>query len=217
MASKNTILRAIRASAVPDHGLPTLTRAWTRYPDPLRQFQETVEAVGGRCLQLENLDQVRASLVAQRSYADAAKVVSTVTGIDSTFDVSSIGNPHEMESIDWAVLPGLLGVAENGAVWVTDESVCHRALYFIVQHLALVVPAHRIVHNLHEAYEHLMVGTSSLGVFISGPSKTADIEQSLVIGAHGPRSLTVFCLAECEGVASGSLPGWPATDLDPQR
>ncbi len=109
-------------------------------------------------------------------------------------DLADVRDPHELESVDWAIMPGLFGVAENGAIWVTDEKVPHRAIYFIVQHLALVLPADQLVHNMHEAYDRLTVGTSSLGVFISGPSKTADIEQSLVIGAHGPRSLTVFCM-----------------------
>ena len=78
--------------------------------------------------------------------------------------------------------------------WRLQSYFCvpHRAIFFITQHLALVVPAEQMVHNLHEAYARISLGTSSLGVFISGPSKTADIEQSLVIGAHGPRSLTVF-------------------------
>jgi L-lactate dehydrogenase complex protein LldG len=85
-------------------------------------------------------------------------------------------------------------VAENGSIWVTDRAVRHRALFFIVQHLALVIPAHSIVHNMHQAYDRLELGGAEFGVFIAGPSKTADIEQSLVIGAHGPRSLTVFCV-----------------------
>jgi L-lactate dehydrogenase complex protein LldG len=77
-------------------------------------------------------------------------------------------------------------------VWVTDEGVPHRAIYFIAQHVALVVPASRVVHNMHEAYERLRFERAGYGCFISGPSKTADIEQSLVIGAHGARSLTVI-------------------------
>ena len=83
-------------------------------------------------------------------------------------------------------------MAENGAVWVIDRHVRQRAIFFIPQHLALVVPREKIVHNLHEAYRRLAFDGPGFGVFISGPSKTADIEQSLVIGAHGPRSLTVI-------------------------
>jgi L-lactate dehydrogenase complex protein LldG len=47
---------------------------------------------------------------------------------------------------------------------------------------------------MHQAYDALTFGRAEFGTFIAGPSKTADIEQSLVIGAHGPRSLTVFCI-----------------------
>jgi L-lactate dehydrogenase complex protein LldG len=57
-----------------------------------------------------------------------------------------------------------------------------------------VIPAAEILDNMHQAYERLAFDKPGFGAFISGPSKTADIEQSLVIGAHGPRSLTVFCI-----------------------
>jgi L-lactate dehydrogenase complex protein LldG len=68
----------------------------------------------------------------------------------------------------------------------------HRAILFITQHLVLVVPRDQVIDNMHQAYERLSFADPGFGVFLSGPSKTADIEQSLVIGAHGPRSLTVF-------------------------
>jgi L-lactate dehydrogenase complex protein LldG len=87
-------------------------------------------------------------------------------------------------------------VAENGAVWVNDVAITHRVLYFLPQHLALVVPAAKLVHNLHDAYAQLPIGQTPFGSFISGPSKTADIEQALVIGAHGARSLTVFLVEQ---------------------
>jgi L-lactate dehydrogenase complex protein LldG len=97
---------------------------------------------------------------------------------------------------DFVVLAGELAVAENGAVWVSGAGVSHRVLYFLSQHLALVVPASTVVHNMHEAYARLKIGQSPFGTFISGPSKTADIEQALVIGAHGARSLTVFLVEQ---------------------
>ena len=110
--------------------------------------------------------------------------------------MEAIDDPHDLADVDFAVLPGQMAVAENAAVWTTEEGVRHRVVYFLTQHLALVVPRSRLVHNLHEAYERLSFGGNEFGVWISGPSKTADIEQSLVIGAHGARSLTVVLTDE---------------------
>jgi L-lactate dehydrogenase complex protein LldG len=123
-------------------------------------------------------------------------VASLVPGIPSrNVDLSAIEDPHDLEGIDVAVIPGTFGVAENAAVWIPGETLTpHRSIFVIVQHLILVVPAGEIVDNLHQAYERIQWSPNSFGIFISGPSKTADIEQSLVIGAHGARSCTVILL-----------------------
>jgi len=69
-------------------------------------------------------------------------------------------------------------------------------LFFLPQHLSIVLPSSQIVHNMHEAYAKAEPQKHAFSGFISGPSKTADIEQSLVIGAHGARSLTVLAVDE---------------------
>ena len=93
-----------------------------------------------------------------------------------------------IKNIDLAVVKGNFAVAENGAIWMKNENNRHRALYFIAQNIVIVINEDEIVNNMHEAYEKLSFEKAGFGVFISGPSKTADIEQSLVIGAHGPKS-----------------------------
>ena len=97
-----------------------------------------------------------------------------------------------MADLDFALVGAELGVAENGAVWVTGRERSQRAVCFIAEHLALVLPASLLVDDMHRAYERISFREPGYGTFIAGPSKTADIEQALVIGAHGARSLTVF-------------------------
>ena len=87
---------------------------------------------------------------------------------------------------------GVVGVAENAAIWLAVKEVVKRVLPFIAQHLVIIVDERDLVPTMHEAYARLDVRDSNYGVFVAGPSKTADIEQSLVIGAHGPRSMMVI-------------------------
>ena len=125
--------------------------------------------------------------------AKPRRIVSLVEGVGrANVDLEAIDDPHALQDLDFAVLPGQFAVAENGAVWFSAAGVKHRVVPFITQHLALVVPADQLLDNMHQAYDRLAFSEPGFGTFISGPSKTADIEQSLVIGAHGPRSLTVF-------------------------
>ena len=205
MSSRNEILKAVRRQLVEAVELPDLKAEWIRYPDPLAQFTEVLEGVGGRCVVAENLESANAELAKIPAYAEAKKIVSLLPGIGSAnVDLESIADPHDLEDVDYAILPGQFAVAENAAIWVTDAGIKHRVIYFLPQHLALVIPAEEILHNMHEAYDWLaqhprpdgrpQFDEAGFGAFISGPSKTADIEQSLVIGAHGARSLTVILL-----------------------
>ena len=130
-------------------------------------------------------------------YASAQERVSLVEGIgDSTYEESTLSQPSQLANLDWAILPGEFGVAENGAIWVTGLAARHRAVYFLCEHLVLVLSASQILHNMHQAYQRIAGFGSDdrppFGAFVAGPSKTADIEQSLVIGAQGPRSLDVL-------------------------
>lgn len=176
---------------MPDPALPR----GTVYPQPRAQFATVLTAVGGRCVEAANAADAHADLLTLSSYTSAGQRISLVPGVgESNVDLAILTDPHALAEVDFAVLPGELAVAENGAVWVSADSVLERTLYFLAQHLALVVPADNVVSNLHEAYRRLDIARCRFGTFISGPSKTADIEQSLVIGAHGARSLTVYLL-----------------------
>jgi L-lactate dehydrogenase complex protein LldG len=197
MSARNDILNAVRRNRPTACAAPELNAAWTTYHDRRQQFIDVLTAVGGTASCVDGLDDLNAQLAQLPAYAKASKIVSKVPGAGTpNVDLASLDSPHELADVDIAILPGQFAVAENAAVWVDDRDLPHRVLYFLCQHLVLVVPANEIVDHLHAAYERLAGAFAErvFGVFISGPSKTADIEQSLVIGAHGPRSLTVFLL-----------------------
>ena len=206
MSSRQDILSSIRRHRLVPVEHPSLEGDWIKYADPRRQFAETLAGVGGRCVSVADAAALNSELEQILAYTDSQTICSLVPGITrANLGLDAIDDPHKLADIDFAVLPGKLAVAENAAVWVTDEGVRHRAIYFIAQHVALVVPADRVASNMHEAYRELadcsggngapgLFRESRFGTFISGPSKTADIEQSLVIGAHGARSLTVFLI-----------------------
>ena len=122
-------------------------------------------------------------------YPDEKQIASNVEFCNvGNFNANEQEDVHTLKDIDLAVVKGNFAIAENGAIWMKDEENRHRALYFIAQNFVIVIDEKDILNNMHEAYQKLNFDNNGYGVFISGPSKTADIEQSLVIGAHGPKS-----------------------------
>ncbi len=193
MSNRERILQLVRQHQPSAVELPDLDLQSVRYDDPRAQFMEMLTAVGGQAVPVANLAAVHDQLQQMPVYFQAQRTCTLVEGAGAgNVDLSEIGDPHDLADVDLAIIPVQFGVAENGAVWLDDSSLAYRVLPFLTQHLAVVLPANEIVHTMHEAYRRLVFTEPRFGMFLSGPSKTADIEQSLVIGAHGARSLTVF-------------------------
>jgi len=193
MSSRDTILRALRAASVPAEPKPAYPKGIV-FQDRVAKFARVLQETGGVCVRVANIQEADAHLCELEAYRRSRQIASFVPGVGkSSFDCSQYKSPHELKDLDMAILPGEFGVAENASVWVPGRALGrHRVVFVISQHLVLVVGGHRIVNNMQEAYER--VNFESYGLFISGPSKTADIEQALVIGAQGPRSCTVFLI-----------------------
>jgi L-lactate dehydrogenase complex protein LldG len=153
----------------------------------IERFKTVLESIGGTAVELTT--KAECQEVIDKYYHDLVNVASDI--VSANVSINHETNKDTLEQVDLAVIQGEIGVAENGTIWVPESNMLNRALPFITQHLVLVLDRNNIVANMQQAY-HKLEGIGSYGVFIAGPSKTADIEQSLVIGAHGARSMMVL-------------------------
>ncbi len=159
------------------------------------QFAQVLATIGGQVIEIDGYDEIISYV--KGTFADASRIVTTISGLSGQlFDDKWIdGNPHDLANVELSIVAAHFGVAENGSVWVTEDLLCQqRVLPFITQNLAIVIDKQNIVPTMHHAYERIAGSDYGFGTFIAGPSKTADIEQSLVLGAHGSRTMTVFLM-----------------------
>lgn len=153
-------------------------------------FKNSISLVGGTIKEIES-NAIDTEIKA--IYLNAKRIVSvTEKSSLGTISVTQKTDPHTLEDIDLAIVEGELGVSENGAIWVTANNSIVRALPFITNDLVIILNKEKICLHMLNAYDIISTRKRDFGVFISGPSKTADIEQCLVVGAHGAMSLTVL-------------------------
>ena len=187
--ARRAILEAVRRARPPAVPLPSIAGVQdTASGDLVSRFAASAEAAAAivRRVEAGGVEAaVREAFPGATSIA-AARSAWAFEALDPAADA------HALARLDVLVCPGAFGVAENGAVWLPESGMGSRAAPFLAQHLVLVLDRNAIVPDMHAACDRLEAFREGYGVFVAGPSKTADIEQALVIGAHGPRSLLVL-------------------------
>ena len=193
MTTRDQMLANIKANQPAVLPLPTQFTFISTFPDLTRQFVDILTFVGGTAILLPDMAAVKAHL--QEQYAGLSSIATTVPALASLADMTlDVADPHELAGLNLAIIEGPLAVAENAAIWVDERQLPQRVVPMITQQLVIIIRQSTLVPNMHDAYRQIQVDATGFGTFICGPSKTADIEQSLVIGAHGARSLLVCIL-----------------------
>jgi L-lactate dehydrogenase complex protein LldG len=160
----------------------------------ISQFETVLKGIGGSVYRVHDINELMAMV--NDKYPNG-RIYSPIPEIKALINQpeGDISDGHNLNDVELAIIRGHFAVAENGAVWITDKQMVNRALPFICQHLAVVIKNDDILPTMHQAYVQIGQSNYDYGAFIAGPSKTADIEQSLVLGAHGPKSMAVFILS----------------------
>jgi L-lactate dehydrogenase complex protein LldG len=175
------------------HRLPEVAE----FPDEgepiLPYFRKQLEAMGGRSFEVPDAAAARAKVA--ELFPTAKVVCSAAPEIPGTRRIQVVSDPHELNDVDVGVVRSPLGVAEAGAIWLTQEELVITALGVLSQHLVVLLDPGAIVDIMHDAYGRLNLTASPYGVFLAGPSATGDIEGVIIHGAQGARSLTVLLLA----------------------
>jgi len=191
--SRDQILAALQQNQPELTPLPdTLSFPRDESLDLKEKFITMAEGIGSKVYNIASFDEIAPLIKA--SFPDAKRILTVVPELVSAeipaFELHE--DPHTYEDVDVAIFKPRIAVAENSALWITEDLMGVRALPFITQHIMMVVDRNTLVPDMHAAYEQIGLADYGFSTFISGPSKTADIEQSLVLGAHGPRSMTIF-------------------------
>ena len=169
-------------SASNDQGLPPL---WLQslpkktIAEVVQLFKQNLEAVDGHCIVVES----------------EAEIEATVKRLTEGRRIASPDEPRsDLFNSEVGVTSAQAGIAETGTL-VLDSSVDRNRLVSLVPpvHIA-ILDASRIYTTLGETLAALQSGdeVSPAITFITGPSRTADLELTLTIGVHGPQELYVI-------------------------
>lgn len=190
MTTKDIILNNLRHNVRETYDKPDLSFAKLTYADPIDAFIHTAtSSAGAKVIEMKEGDNINELIRA--AYPDAKTIASNVPGIEADRNPDEVERPQDLDGTDVSVVEGTVGCAENACIWI-PQTMKQRAVCFICEYLVIILDRKNIVNNMHEAYSRIEMPEKGFGAFISGPSKTADIEQSLVYGAQSFCGVTII-------------------------
>lgn len=198
MSARENILKRLRDNTRETYDMPAMNGLNPiTFANPVAEFvAKTTTTAGARILEMKEADNLN-DLVRQ-AYPDAKIIASNLTDVDAQLNPDMVDDARELMTADVGVVEGTIGVAENACIWIPQQTK-EKSVCFAVQQLVIVLRRDAIVNNMHEAYR--LISDSKeyfkkypFGTFISGPSKTADIESALVYGAQAARGVTVVLI-----------------------
>lgn len=193
MNSRETILQAVLHNQPPSAPLPDMSIFNVEFDDVVQKYMDIFKSINGEICDARDLAEVKAYIL--QNFDNNKRIITTLPELNDIAELySPTADPHSFEDVELAIIKAPLAVAENGAVWLTEQAMGQRIIPYICQHLAVLINEGDIVPSMHHAYTQIGTGDYGFGGFIGGPSKTADIEQALVLGAHGPLTMTVFII-----------------------
>ncbi|MBN2667646.1 MAG: LUD domain-containing protein [Bacteroidales bacterium] len=153
------------------------------------------------------LDELTANLLVVNSSTELHQALRSIFDSQSVscFDVNlqSILNEADLNYVDsfdkkytgFAFISCEYAVARLGSIITSSALASGRQLNVIPEHQVILVEKKQLIYNIEDAFEDLPNRYENLPSFISiatGPSRTADIEKTLILGAHGPKRMTVI-------------------------
>lgn len=191
---KEDLLNKLRANTKTRYDMPAMDDLHCiTYTDTYGQFVKMSQAVGGRVVEASKTDDL--NQIIRSLYPDANIFASNLPYITiAQRNPDTVTEAQELNGTDVGIVEGQIGVAENACVWV-PQTMKEKAVCFISEYLVIILDKQNVVNNMHEAYKRISMDPRyNFGTFISGPSKTADIEQALVMGAQAARGVTILVL-----------------------
>ena len=204
---KEDFLNKLRQNTHVQYDMTDMKIEGIQYENTLQQFIDMTKSVGGHVMEAEEGDDMLNEIV-RMAYPEA-KVFAThlpeiklerlqaFAGDAAKAQEIELRNPdtvaeaNDLNGTDVGIVRGQVGVAENGCIWI-PQTMKEKAVLFISEYLVIILKKEDVVNNMHEAYARIEMDPKyNFGTFISGPSKTADIEQALVMGAQAARGVTV--------------------------
>ena len=167
----------------------------------INSFKTNLESVGGHCHVVlseseasETIRKIIANLDAARVAISDSDLVASITSSLSGVEIVKSADPEYLFSSDIGITGAQWAIAETGTLVLESDSERHRLTSLIPPVHICILEADNIRHSMGEILEIVHNDLSRTVTFITGASRTSDIELTLAIGVHGPRELHVIVI-----------------------